>query len=69
MLLSPPLRAQHDQLVAEVRAAMAEETYAVARTAGEAMPLEEAIAVATNVLAIIAEPDSQTITPPESAQP
>ncbi len=31
------------------------------------MPLEEAIAVATNVLAIIAEPDSQTITPPESA--
>ncbi|CAN5124328.1 hypothetical protein BH23CHL1_BH23CHL1_05980 [soil metagenome] len=69
MLLSPPLRAQHDQFVLEVRAAMAVDTYTAARTAGEAIPLEEAIAVATNVLAIIAEPDSQTITQPESAQP
>ncbi|MBA2451979.1 MAG: hypothetical protein H0V47_02320, partial [Chloroflexia bacterium] len=69
MLLSPPLRAQHDQFVLEVRTAMAVDTYTAARTAGEAMPLEEAIAVATNVLTIIVAPDSQSFAPTEAAQP
>ena len=66
MALTPPMRARLDQFVREARLAMAADTYDAAQTAGRAMALEEAIALATNVLAIIVAPVCRPTTPPQT---
>jgi len=58
-------RAQDDQLLAELRAGMAADTYAAAIAAGHALPLQEAIAVAKTILAEVLSPAPQ----PDAASP
>jgi predicted ATPase/DNA-binding CsgD family transcriptional regulator len=52
--LSPAQRVQLAQFVAEVQAAMPGETYAALLAAGRAMPLEDVLTVAKDVLAVAA---------------
>lgn len=61
-------RAQYDQIVSAVRAAMGEDMYAAAWTAGQTMALEEAIAAAMDVLTVIGTPDILPGTPPATTQ-
>jgi DNA-binding CsgD family transcriptional regulator len=63
MPLAQAYLALHDQLLADLRATMAGDSYAAAWTAGHGMPLAEAVAVAMNVLAVIDAADSLPIAP------
>jgi non-specific serine/threonine protein kinase len=60
--------AQHDEVLTALRAVMDGDTYAAARTAGQSMALDEAIAMAAGVLAAIVAADSLPIAPPAAAQ-
>jgi DNA-binding CsgD family transcriptional regulator len=60
--------AQHDEVLTALRAVMDGDTYAAARTAGQSMALDEAIAMAAGVLAAIVAADSLLIAPPAAAQ-
>jgi non-specific serine/threonine protein kinase len=64
----PDQRAAYDQLCATLRAGMAEDTYAAGWTAGQVMPLEEAIALARDVLVFVASSDTLPSAQPEAAR-
>lgn len=68
MPVSADERAQHDELLTALRAVMAEDTYAAAWPAGRTMALDEAIALASDVLATIVAADSFPIASPVAAQ-
>jgi predicted ATPase/DNA-binding CsgD family transcriptional regulator len=59
-------RASYDQLLANVRTALGDDAYEASWTAGQAMHLHDAIALAQEVLTLVAEPDSVAVdlTPP-----
>jgi hypothetical protein len=67
--LEPSERARYDQSVAAVRAALGGDAFAAAWAAGRAMPLEQALAYASEGQSAAASTPGQPVATPDSAAP